>query len=261
MRKVSSLLLTAGLGTRLMPFTSFWPKCLMPVGSYPLLEYWLSNLYKNGIYDTYINLHHHSNIVETFLTRRRFRQWISTYKEEKLLGTAGTLRQLNSCFKYSTVLLVHADNWSYFNFKSFLDYHFYKRPSGTLLTMMTFKTDKPQNAGIVEKNEKDIIVSFYEKVKNPPGDLANGAVYLLEPEVLHFIEENKHISDFSTQVLPNFINKIASWENKNVHRDIGSIENLKKSQYDFKPKIYWKKKDKWLNDFQKNPIHNMIESA
>ena len=59
MTKVSALLLAAGFGTRLMPLTENWPKCLMPIGNYPLLEYWLSNLFFNNILDVYVNLHSH----------------------------------------------------------------------------------------------------------------------------------------------------------------------------------------------------------
>ena len=49
MNKVKALLLAAGLGTRLSPLTDNWPKCLMPIGNRPLLEYWLETLYLTNI--------------------------------------------------------------------------------------------------------------------------------------------------------------------------------------------------------------------
>jgi len=36
--KISALLLAAGFGTRLKPFTDVLPKCLMPIGGIPLLK-------------------------------------------------------------------------------------------------------------------------------------------------------------------------------------------------------------------------------
>ncbi|MFM7783416.1 MAG: sugar phosphate nucleotidyltransferase, partial [Gammaproteobacteria bacterium] len=39
--EVRALLLAAGLGTRLRPLSEHWPKCLMPIGTRPLLEHWL----------------------------------------------------------------------------------------------------------------------------------------------------------------------------------------------------------------------------
>ena len=36
--------------------------------------------------------------------------------------------------------------------------------------------------------------------------------------------------DFSTEVIPHFLGKIAVWSNEGVHIDIGTLENLKKAQ-------------------------------
>ena len=90
--------------------------------------------------------------------------------------------------------------------------------------------------------------------------MANAAVYLIEKEVLDFIFENEKIIDFSYDVVPNYMGKITTWENKNFHRDIGRIENLIISQGDIKPKLFWKYKDLWYQDFQNNPIHNKIKN-
>ncbi|MCS5609948.1 MAG: sugar phosphate nucleotidyltransferase, partial [Candidatus Poribacteria bacterium] len=38
---VKPILLAAGVGERLRPFTNLLPKCLMPINGVPLLEYWL----------------------------------------------------------------------------------------------------------------------------------------------------------------------------------------------------------------------------
>ena len=109
MTEVSALLLAAGYGTRLMPLTKNWPKCLMPIGKYPLLEYWLSNLYINNIDDVYVNLHSHYEIVEKYLQRNRFASWVKPIFEKELLGTAGTLFNLGKYFSNKTILLIHAD--------------------------------------------------------------------------------------------------------------------------------------------------------
>ena len=127
MAEVSALLLAAGYGTRLMPLTKNWPKCLMPIGKYPLLEYWLSNLYINNIDDVYVNLHSHYEIVEKYLKRKRFSSWVTPIFEKDLLGTAGTLFNLRKYFKNQTILLIHADNWSVFNLKEFINFHFCKQ--------------------------------------------------------------------------------------------------------------------------------------
>ena len=126
--------------------------------------------------------------------------------------------------------------------------------------MMTFKTENPESCGIVETDDKGVVIKFYEKVKNPPGNIANGAVYLLEPEVISFIEKNNHITDFSSQVIPNFIGKIATWHNNGIHRDIGTIESLRASQYDKDIKNIMHETYDWNKDFEVSKIFNIIQN-
>ena len=223
MNEVRALLLAAGLGTRLNFLTKRWPKCLMPIGERPLLEYWLETLRSANINDVIVNLHHHSDIVQNFLNRPRFKDWVNSVYEKTLLGTAGTLRTNINFFKGSTTLLVHADNWCQCDFADFLNFHFKYRPKNCLITMMTFESPTPGTCGIVETNAEGVVLSFHEKSEDPPGNQANGAVYLLEPEVLNWIDEHTDISDFSTGVIPNFLGKIATWKNKGIHRDIGAL--------------------------------------
>jgi mannose-1-phosphate guanylyltransferase len=259
--QVKALLLAAGLGTRLCPLTDDWPKCLMPIGDRPLLEYWLETLYLTNVNGVLVNLHHHSEIVQDFLNRSRFEGWVSSVSEESLLGTAGTLRANKVYFKNSTTLLVHADNWCQCDFADFLNYHLKHRPKNCSITMMTFESPTPETCGIVETNAEGVVFAFHEKTKNPPGNRANGAVYLLEPEVLRWINEHPDKSDFSTEVLPHFLGKIGTWNNDGIHRDIGAFSMLKQAQSDPQPKSCWPKIDSWQKDFLSNPIHQQIKQA
>ena len=93
MKNISAILLAAGTGSRLMPLTKFWPKCLMPIHKIPLLEFWLSDLWENDIKQAIVNTCHHGDIVSDFLSRPRFRDWVQNSREDVLLGTAGTIRK------------------------------------------------------------------------------------------------------------------------------------------------------------------------
>jgi mannose-1-phosphate guanylyltransferase len=258
MKNIKALLLSAGLGTRLSPLTDEWPKCLMPIGERPLLEYWLQNLYLTGVSEVLVNLHHHSKKVQEFLNRPRFKNWVSSVGEVELLGTAGSLKANNEYYQDCTILLVHADNWCQCEFSDFLNYHRKHRPKYCSITMMTFDSTTPETCGIVETNLEGVVCALHEKTKNPPGNKANGAVYLLEPDVLNWIEDNPDINDFSTEVLPHFMGKIATWHNSGIHRDIGALAMLQLAQSDPHPKSCWHKTDNWQKDFLKNPIHSQI---
>ena len=259
MNEVRALLLAAGLGTRLSPLSDEWPKCLMPIGKRPLLEYWLETLHSVNVSQVLVNLHHHSNIVQEFLNRRRFKGWVCQVNEEKLLGTAGTLRANKNFFQNCTTLLVHADNWCQCDFTEFINYHHKYRPKHCSITMMTFESHKPKTCGIVNTDSEGVVKSFHEKSNNPAGTHANGAVYLLEPLVLEWLDKHPNISDFSTEVLPSFIGRIATWKNSEIHRDIGTLSMLRLAQSDPKPKNFWIRKDIWQKKFLKHPIHKQIE--
>jgi mannose-1-phosphate guanylyltransferase len=108
------------------------------------------------------------------------------------------------------------------------------RPPHAVMTMMTFITDAPQTCGIVEKNRKGLVIGFHEKSSSPPGNLANAAVYIIEPEVINFIESLRlPVLDFSTNIVPHFLGKIFTYHNDVYHRDIGTLASLAQAQLEF----------------------------
>ena len=257
--KVKALLLAAGKGTRLETLTEEWPKCLMPIGSRPLLEYWLATCFSAGVNPVMVNLHHHADIVADFLQRPCFRNWVIPVREEFLLGTAGTLYEHRKFFRGHTTLLAHSDNWCQCAFDDFFDFHFNHRPEHCPITMMTFDTSAPKSCGIVELDHQGVVVGFHEKAPNPPGVRANGAVYLLDPEFLEWLESKPYISDFSTEVIPAFIGNIATWHNAGIHKDIGVPKMLIRAQDDPRPHPIWPQEDSWNRIFETNPIHEQIQ--
>ena len=65
---------------------------------------------------------------------------------------------------------------------------------------------------------------MYEKVENPPGNIANGAVYIAEPSMISSKFEN---ADFSKDIIPSMMGRIQAWHNTVFHEDIGTIESYK----------------------------------
>jgi mannose-1-phosphate guanylyltransferase len=258
---IRALFLAAGLGTRLRPLTDSWPKCLMPIGGRPLLEYWLQTVHSAGIKNVLVNTHFHAHHVKSFLQRERFKDWVNTVHEDNLLGTAGTLRANADFFRGTTTLLVHADNWCQCDFGAFVHYHVNQRPAHCLITMMTFDTDSPQSCGIVEIDHLGVVKAFHEKVAAPPGIRANAAIYLLEPELIDWLEFHPGLSDFSTEVLLHFIGRIATWHNTDIHRDIGALSSLRAAQLDPIPQLYWPEVDEWQKSFQSSPFIKKFTKA
>lgn len=227
-----ALLLAAGLGTRLRPITDTIPKCLVPINGKPLLEYWLDGLSKAGVNEFLINTSYLHKQVEKYIAGCKYKDMVTLVYEKELLNTGGTLLANREFFKDESFLLVHADNLCFCNFKEFIDSHKH-RPKNTEITMMLFHTDSPSSCGIVELDEQNIVQKFYEKVNNPPSNLANGAVYICEASVFEFLKSlNKKEIDFSNDVLPSYLGKIHTYLNDVYHRGIGTIHNYAQAQVD-----------------------------
>lgn len=227
---MKALLLAAGEGTRLRPITNEIPKCLVPIDGKPLLEYWLENLSRVGVDEFLINTSYLHTKVEEFVQKSSYKDKITLVYEPKLLNTGGTLFANKDFFSSEPFLLVHADNLSFCDFGAFIKSH-ETRPNHCEITMMLFHTDTPQSCGIVELDEAGVVQQFYEKVQNPPSNLANGAVYICEPSIFNFLESlGKENIDFSLEVLPAYMGKINTYINHTYHRDIGTVESFAMAQ-------------------------------
>lgn len=229
------------MGTRLRPLTLTTPKCLVPIHGVPLLDHWLALLLNGGIERTLINTHYLPVAVHQHIRQSPWKDRVDLVHEPELLGTGGTVLVNRDYFGSGAFLLAHSDNLTWFDTSAFIARH-QARPPQALITMMTFNTDAPQSCGIVEQDADGIVIGFHEKVANPPGTLANGAVYIFEPAIIEFIERiGKPVVDISTEVLPNFLGRVVTYENRTYHRDIGTPESLNKAHAEY-PDIFRKLK-------------------
>lgn len=219
-----AILLAGGYGTRLRPLTLKIPKCLVPIKNNPLLGVWLERLRNADIGPFLINTHYLAKQVEDFICDGNFQSLVTLVHEPELLGTAGTLISNLDFFGDDDGMLIHADNYCLADLKNFYRAHLL-RPSKCLMTMMTFRSSNPSNCGIVEINNRGVVIGFHEKTKNPPGNLANGAIYILSQDLIKILKtELNGVKDFSTEVLPFLLGRIYSYETSDILLDIGTPE-------------------------------------
>lgn len=228
---MKALLLAAGFGTRLRPLTNTIPKCLVTIKDQVLLDIWLERLTQAGIEAFLINTHYLSEQVESYIESSVYSDKVTLVREKKLLGTAGTLVANLDFFEGQDGLMIHADNYCLANFHEFIQAH-YQRPPYCVITMMTFRSENPENSGIVELDAKGVVIGFHEKVVNPPGNLANGAVYILSRELINILATDLcEVSDFSTEVLQHLVGKIYTYETQEYFIDIGSPEAYRNANF------------------------------
>ena len=229
-KKIKALLLAAGYGTRLKPITLTTPKCLVKINGQPLLINWLDKLESIGCEEVLINTHYLSKEVEKTLSNwNNEKIKIKTVFEEKLLGTGGTLQNNIDFFDDCIGLIIHADNFTTLDLEKLLNSHFQRDPI-SILTMLTFKTDRPKDCGVVITNKNGLLLDYFEKVNNPPSNIANGAVFVFEKSFLKFLENLEiNYKDFCKDLIPKLKGKIQTYFTNSIFIDIGTPQSLEKA--------------------------------
>mgnify|MGYP002621661171 CR=1 FL=1 len=104
---MKALIFAAGLGTRLRPITDTMPKALVPIGGHTLLEYQIRKLYRAGVRDIIVNVHHFPNMIIDYLRENAgFGCTIHISDErDELLETGGGLLKAWSRFAANEPIL------------------------------------------------------------------------------------------------------------------------------------------------------------
>lgn len=227
---MKAFLLSAGLGTRLRPLTNTTPKCLVPINGKPLLQWWIELLEKHGINEVLINLHHLPDQVILFIKNLNPNIKFTFFIEEKLLGSAGTIKQ-NKKFveNEEEVLIAYSDNLTNYNLTAFREFH---RRKNKPFSMALFNSGNPSSCGIAILDKEDTITEFEEKPIFPKSHLANAGIYISKPEVFDLIPD-KEGADIGFDLLPQLVNKMAGWRTNDYLIDIGTIENLRKAEQEW----------------------------
>ncbi len=103
---MKALILAAGLGTRLLPYTRHTPKPLFTLNGRPVLDLTVERLRQAGCRAVMINTHYHPEQIERFLAGRSYAIPVSTRHEPEILGTGGAIRNVADFWQDEGPLLV-----------------------------------------------------------------------------------------------------------------------------------------------------------
>lgn len=205
---MKAMVLAAGEGTRIREITNGEiPKPMVDLGPGPLLQHTLTLLSDYDIEEIIINLHHEGEKIREFFGEEINETLIHYSEEEKLLGTSGGVKNVENRLN-GRFVLIYGDILTDLPLKEFEKYHERKNAD---ITMLTYREESnPEESGILLMDEENKIQEFVEK----PGKekleeikqhdfWANGAVFIMEPEILEYIPEG--FSDFSKDVFPRIL--------------------------------------------------------
>lgn len=230
-----AVLLAAGPGTRLRPLTDKTPKCLLPVGGRPMLDWWLELLTRHRIARALLATNHLADQVKEYSRTQPFPVALDVVDEPELLGTAGAVRaQVDWLGDAPDFWVIYVDNLSSANLTAMREFH---RSRQSLGTLAVYVTPVPHECGIVQTDSEMRIIRFVEKPKQDIGNLANGGLYLLSRRILGFIPDTTPV-DFARDVFPRVVDSspaagaLHAWRIDGYHLDMGTWETYRRAERD-----------------------------
>jgi len=207
---------------------------MMPVGGRPVLEHLVSLLSHHDIDEIAINLHYKPDaITDYFGDGQRFGVRITYSPEPELLGSAGAVKQLESLFT-DTFVVIYGDVLTNLDLTAVIDRHRAQQAVGTIIL---HEVDDPARCGIVEVDPDGSIVRFVEKPRpgTTSGNLANAGIYVLEPDVLTLIPPGAPF-DFGLDLFPLLLQRgvpLYGYRTPDYVLDVGSPERYAQAEADW----------------------------
>ena len=187
---MQAILLAAGFGTRLRPYTEYRPKPLFPVLNRPLLMILVQKLRDAGCTRIVVNCHHLAGQIQKALT---FSPDILVQHEPEILGTGGSLRKALPHFINEPVLVMNGDIYHDIDLATLSETHQCNQYKVTLAMHNFPRFNTVSVSG-------DRVCSFN---KSSQGEKqAFTGIHMVDPEVLELIPESGffHIIDLYQQL-------------------------------------------------------------
>jgi len=178
-----AVVLCAGEGRRLLPFTARCPKPLLPFLNVPLLEHVLGYLERGGVKRVALNAWHLAQQVEDFVAARTSSDLeLHVERETELLGTGGGLQNLLPWMDPGPVLVSTADILTDVDLAQVAARH---AASGAEATMVLAPDADVARFGAVEVDKDDMLTDIVGRLGRPGRRACvNASVHLFEPAFL-----------------------------------------------------------------------------
>jgi NDP-sugar pyrophosphorylase family protein len=227
---MKAIILGAGRGTRLGSLGKTIPKVLIEVGGERLLERQLRYLERNGIHHVVVNAHHQAAQITSFVEAYSGSVDLTCVIEERLLGTAGGVRNALEYLQPGPFVVLYGDVIIDAPIEEMLRLH---RTSGASGTLAVHEAHSAEGKGVVEVDESGRIRRFTEKGTAAPGPvLINSGLYVIESEMVADLPQGVE-SDFGRDVFPDALRRgLPLYALSFTHpvTDIGTSEGLARAR-------------------------------
>ena len=195
LKEIPVVIMAGGLGTRLYPYTKILPKPLIPIGDTPIIERIIDKFREYSVENFYLTVNYKKNMIKSYFNDLEKDYNVYYVDEDKPLGTGGSLSLLKGKIK-QTFFVSNCDILIDAEYDKILRHH---KESGNKVTIVSSIKNFTIPYGVFKLNNEGCIKEIQEKPEY--SYLINTGMYVLEPEVLNDIPENKFYN------LPDIIEK------------------------------------------------------
>lgn len=175
---MQAMILAAGFGSRLLPYTKYKPKPLFPILNTPLLVLTLDRLKESGFDHIIVNCHHLKEQVKEVLAEHR----VIVQEENEILGTGGGLRMAFDQLRDEPLLVINGDIYHTLDCKKLYRQH---QQSSAEVTLAVH--DYPRFNTLLVDNGR--LMQFADNTTG--GNMAFTGVHVLNPGILEPIAPEK----------------------------------------------------------------------
>jgi NDP-sugar pyrophosphorylase family protein len=173
---MDAIILAAGLGTRLRPYTLQTPKPLLEVRGRPILD-WALGALPRAVNRILVVVHYLAEQIESFLqSQKHFTQWVVVPQGEPR-GTGDALRRCRELIRSERILVVNGDDL--YGARDLAELA--ECPAGLLV----HPVDEPRRFGIALLRPDGSLERLVEKPPLDGRQLANTGAYLFPRDVFH----------------------------------------------------------------------------
>lgn len=185
---VPVVIMAGGLGTRLHPYTRILPKPLIPINGVPIVERIMDDFNKYGVDEFFLVLNHKRNMVKAYFSDISKTYRINYIEEEEPLDTGGGLSLLKGKIRVPFILS-NCDILVAEDYGKIYEHH---KTQGNLITIVCALKRMEIPYGVVQINAEGELEKMTEKPEI--SFLTNTGMYVVEPEVIDQLEENRVVS-------------------------------------------------------------------
>ena len=188
-----AVILAAGEGQRLRPFTVTKPKVMLSIADKPILHYVIESLAKNGIRHIVLVVgYKREQIFDYIGSGEQLGVDVSYVTQERQVGTAHALAQAKTVIADDFLVLpgdnlIEADTIARF---------VAAKPHSVLVK----RVDNPVRYGVVTV-EEGVVRDIIEKPKEAAGNIVNTGIYAFTTEIFDFVEAELDIPDVLNKML------------------------------------------------------------